>query len=432
MGWLSNIFKSGQKQPEQTVGEIGLKELESITDSKMREKDAKFQSELKELHEKILGSSRDFAGSLESLLSSQGPEKIDDGVMNVAKSFRSSMAKAFNTAFMELNKPVNYTVKDFGIYFGKCNSSLAEAEHDVMRFVQPLREVFPGEMKRVMKSSEQMSEKMSEISGKLEKIYSETKPLSDLMESVNRTKAMIEKISSAESELRGSESLIAEMKSEKEKTERGISELLSGEGWQEYQRKKQELAGIQNKKEEIRSVVIQLIGPMDKAMKRLKRNLDDSQIDKEILETYINDPFDAFLRDDGQKTIDMIVAKIKEAFEKGGMDIDTEKEQKILRKMSAVESGGMLSSLRKDYDSLEKNAIDVGSYLESSESLLLKQRHEGEVKSLGSAVLAEEANAAEKRSTIEELKRKIDGERAELAKLARAVMGEGFRLADAL
>lgn len=432
MGWLSNIFKS-EKQSEvpKQQQEISLKDLAATLEKKLQEKNSSLETELREMHKKVTDSSRKFSDALNRLVTSAGPEKIDDTLMNVAKSYRTTLIKAFKNAMVEFDKSVNYTVEGFGEYFGRCSSSLATAENSVMRFVQPLKEIFPGEMKQLMKSSEQLQDVMSGIDSSLSKKSSDIKPLSDALKLVKEIESSSEKISDSESEKSRLESLVEGLKVNRKEAEQKISELLKSEGWAEHQKKFQKIAAIEKKKDDILSVAVQSISPLDKAMKRLKRMSLEGQgkfENEKLLGLYITDPVEAFLKDEDQATIKNIISKIKEASEKGTLEIDTRKEQKILEKMSEVESGDFLYSLRKDYKNLEEASGKLKEEMKSLDMEGIRSDYENELRNLDSRISDAELRL---RSLISSLG-KLQEERKEffekLVMVAKEALGHETKL----
>lgn len=433
MGWLSNIFKS-EKQAEapKQQQDISLKDLVVTLEKKLQEKNSSLETELKDMHKKVTDSSRKFSDALNRLASSQGPDKIDDTLMNVAKSYRATLTKAFKNAMVEFDKSVNYTVEGLGEYFGRCSSSLATAENSVMRFVQPLKEIFPGEMKQLMKSSEQLQDVMSGVGSSLSKKSSDIRPLSDALKLVKEIESSYARISDSESEKSRLESIVEELKVDRKEAEQKISEFLKSEGWIEHQKKIQEIAAIEKKKDDILSVAVQSISPLDKAMKRLKRMSLEGQEkfeNEKLLGLYITDPVEAFLKDESQATIKNIISKIKEASEKGTLEIDTRKERKILEKMSKVESGDFLYSLRKDYKNLEEASVKLKEEMKSLDMEGIKADCENELRNLDSRIFDAESRLGSLISSSEKLQEERKGLFEKLVMVAKEALGHEIKLA---
>lgn len=436
MGWLSNIFKNKKPEPE-VAGKVGdeeqtsLSKLVSIVSGKIQEKNLALEEEIKKMHEKILASSSEFSEAMNKLNLATGPEKIDDAIMNVAKSYRSSLVKSFNTTFMNFQKPVSYTAESFEEYLGRCSSSLAQAEEGAMKFIQPLKEVFPGEMKQVLKKSEQLNNVLSEIISKTGKISLEIRPFSEILSLARGLESEASRMAETENEASNMQRQVSELKAKKESLEQGVADFLSGPDWGSYQRRKQEILLAEKKKDEIRSIVIQSIGPLDKAMKRLRKILAEQKESFEgmdILELYISDPFDAFVRDSDQSVFNSIVSRIRVASGTGSLDIETKKEQKILERLSEVESGNLLASLRRDYDSLEQSSKALEEDVGSSEVLKTKLHYENEIKSLASQIPRDEEKLSGLSSKLSKIKEKKAEIFEKLKDSVRNVLGENLIL----
>ncbi len=434
MGWLSNIFKF--EKPVETAKEfspqeVSLEDLIVVLEKKIQEKNSLFEKDLENMHRKLVESSHNFSRMLNDLQNSKGPDKIDDALMNVAKSYRSTLIRAFRNSFMEFEKPVGYTIEDFGKYFNRCASSLREAESGVMRFVQPLKEVFPREMKRLLKSSDDLENAISEISSGLSKKSLEIKPPADALKLAKDFGFNLNKLSETETGKSNLESYVDDLKNSKESLEKKISEFLKSEDWIEHQRKFQEIATIEKRKDEIQSVVVQSIAPLDKAVKRLRR-MSSEGIEKfeneKMLELYITNPIEAFLKDSNQVVIKNIISKIKAASEKGKLEIDTKKEQKILEKMSAVESGDFLFALRKDYDELEKAARKLEEELAARDLRKIKFDYENELKNLDSKIEEAQSKLKNIDSSLVKLREEREDFLSKLKEETRKVLGYEAKL----
>lgn len=383
MGWLSKIFGLSDKQEEAKAldkKEMGLSELLLHLKDKIQDSDIKVEDELKEMHNRVKEIAKNYSNSLKNLENAKGPEKIDSALLNVTRSYISAMIKKFNNAFMEFERPANYSVETFTEYFRKCTESLIEAEKDSMRYVSPLKQVFSGEMNSVLKASDDANKVITDIRSKLSSKYFEMKPLLDLLVLVEEFEFHVEKSKNMEMQLTEAKLQIETFKGNVNEVNQKLSDLLKSDSWSEYQIKLQEIEALARKKEEIFSLVVQTISPLDKAMKKLKKM--SAGEDEDILDLYISNPVDAFVRDDNQKSIIKIISKIKENAEKGTLQIDTEKEKKILENISNIESRGLLPLLKKDYDDLQEKIKTIEENVKSSDIQKMKSQYEKELKDL--------------------------------------------------
>jgi len=433
MGWLSNIFKlKGDGTSEKSeVQYIHLNEFTKILEDKVQDKNFMMEDELKKMHKKMLESSRNFSVTLANLKSSPGPSKVDTRVMNVINSYRITIVKGFNKMFIDFDKPVSYTVRDFDNYFKKCMSSLKDAENSVNRFINPLKEVFPGSMNNLLKRSKNLSDVMAKINSDLIEKSGGMRPVINALNASKNLDSDLRKISNTESELEEMKSSIEGMKIKKKSIEQKVSNLKNNDDWKSYQDKMREIESIEKKKDEIRSVVLQTIVPIDKGMKRLKKLLSDGKDSFEhadMLDLYIEDPVSAFLKDKDQTIINKVILKIKSVAESGNLEMNDKKGQKVLNKISSMESDNLLSGFRKGYDDLEENKRKLEEETKSAEITNVKLQNEKELEDVESKISQTEEKLKETEDILKRMVQKKKETFETLKGIENEVLGSRIRL----
>lgn len=437
MGWLSNIFKSKPESGTKGVDtsqEISLDDLILLLEKKIQEKNPAHESDLKNLHGKITESMREFSTALSQLLSAKGPEKIDEGLLKLARSYSSSMNTAFNATRMEFEKEVSMTVEDFDGYFKKCASSLNNTELAVARYIAPLKEIFPKEMKETLNKSEKMNNVVLEVRERLGKKKIEMEPLTSSLKLAKGTGSALEKMSDLKSQIDYTKSEIEGLELSKAGLEQKISDFLRGEQWAEHQSKLAQLSSLEKKRDEIRTFVVHSIVPLDRPMKKLKKIHADAgkKIENEdVFDLYINDPVEAFLQDSDQKILTGIVAKIKDVYEKVSPDSLEKKDQKILESISALESGELMQNARRDYDKIEVAIVNLQMDLETLGAKEAKSRLDEDLKSVVNRIPETRAKAGK----LDMLYSKVSEEKTEtFDKMKQAIaeaLGEEIRIQPA-
>jgi triphosphoribosyl-dephospho-CoA synthetase len=87
-----------------------------------------------------------------------------------------------------------------------------------------------------------------------------------------------------------------------------------------------------------------------------------------------------------------IISRIKENAEKGTLQIDTEKEKKILENISNMESRGLLPTLKKDYNELQEKIKVLEENIKSSDLQKTKSEYEKELKDLTAKITDSDAS----------------------------------------
>lgn len=435
MGWLSNIFRIKKATGEEKfeTREIGLDEFVDGLEEKIKDRNSMFEDQLRQAHRRMIEASRNLSKTLMDLKNSPGPSKVDERVMNVVSSYRSTVATAFNGMFIEFGRPVEYTINDFDEYFKRCSSALSDAENKVNRFITPLKEVFPGSMNNLMKSSKKMDDVMSGVRSDINNKLGEVGSYLDALKLARELREQIKKISDAESEIQNKRSSIEELKSKKKELENKISEFKKGDEWESYQDKLKEMKSIDKKRDEIESIVIQTVAPLDKGMKKLKKLVSDGEESFEhasMLMLYIEDPVSAFLKDDSQEAIEKIIAKIRALVESGKIEIDDKKGQKILEKISSMESGNLLTNLRRDYKNLEERKKRLEEETRSDGAQNTKSGYERNLSGTESEISRAQEDLKELESVLEKLRERKSEIFKELKVMEPEVLSDGTRLRD--
>lgn len=437
MGWLSNLFKP--KPYEETKGvdasqEINLDSLILLLEKKVQERNSVFENDLRNYHKRMTDSMQGFSKALSELLTASGPDKIDEGLMKVAKSYCSSMDKSFNETRIEFEKNVTYIIEDFNNYFRNCSSSVGKAEINVAKYINPLKEVFPKEMKNLLRKSETMNDVIEGIKSSLDKKTLEAKPISDLLVTANELRSHREKLSDVVLQVNEAKSNLASMESKKTDLEKNISDFLRGDQWVQHQTKLAELSALEKKMDGIRTFVVQSIVPLDRAMKKLKKirsDLGKKIEDEELFDIYITDPLEAFLQDAERKVLNRTVLQIKDIFEKISPDLSGKKDQKIMDSILFLESGEVMRKAREDYDKMEEAISKLHAEIVTLGAKESKNRLDEELRIVVNKIPEARANLEKLESLYSRMSEKktemFDGVRSS----ARRALGEEIRIQSA-
>jgi len=430
MRLFSGLFGKKEEPAVQTSGslkEVSITELIQRLESRKSEMEAYFEPDLRRMHERLVQASKEMSESMSRLQAAQCPSKIDDVVMKLAISFRTSLIKSFNQLFIDVAKDVGFGLENFDQYFSKCSSDLIEAEKDAMRFVKPLREVFPNETKDVLKKVDRMEEVVEEIGSGLGSKKSILSPLVTALGEARSLESEIARIRVAEGQLSENDSQLSQLEEKKRSDEARIAEIMGSEAWREHLAGKSELAQLQRRRDEIRSLITQTIISMERPMKRLKKLVIDGREMVEnmhLLDSYISDPFEGFQQDDGRNVAEFIV-KISSLSKRGELELD-EKERRMFEKASNL--ADMLAKMRLDYANLESEARGMEERLATSEIVAENSRLNGEVRSLDSRIAEGRERKAKLEAGILKLREGISATAEKASQSASKALGEQIRI----
>lgn len=435
MGWLSNVFgprKAEVREEAAPDKPLTLSEVSGMLEARARERDAFFEGEARSLHGGIMKSLDDFSSALSNLDKAKEPDKIDGRLLELGKSYRTSLSKSFNQMFLEARKPTGFGIVEFSDYCRKVSSLLNQSEKDAMRYVQMLKEIYPDAMRRLLKESDRMEESVSSAVSKADSRRAEIEPLIGGMSVLKEIEMQVAKVQRAESEIAYAKSELAKLKARKSEIELRSAEIMKSDAWLDYQRRVQDLTAMRRRKDEIASVILQSIVSLDKAMKRMKKRLSESSYSFEhsgMLDLYINDPLDAFLKDPDQKVIREIVAVISRMAQVHDLELDDRREQKVLEKLSVLKSGEFLSNLRFDYDKCVDSIASMEEWIASAEVISQNSRNAEDLKSTLMKISATEDEILKLTSVMEKERATRDSMHAMLGDLAKKALGDKVSLA---
>lgn len=428
MGLFSGIFgKKKEEAASRASRDMSVSELVQSLEKRKSEIEASFEPDIAKMRERLAQASKEMAESMSRLEAAQCPSKIDDAIMKLAVSFRTSLVKSFNQLFIDVSKEAGPGLSNFEQYFSRCSSDLIESEKDAMRFVKPLREVFPGETKDVLKKVDRMEEVVKEIKSGIEAKRSLLSPIASALDDARALESDVGKLRAAEGQVSETVSYLEQLEGKKRSDEARLAEIAAGEAWREHLAGKSELSQLQRGREEIRSLVTQTIISMERPMKRLKKLAMDGREtvdDMELLDSYISNPFEGFQQDDGRH-VSEFVAKISALSKRGELELE-EKERRMFERASDLSE--MLAKMRSDYSSLDSQARGMEERLALSEVVAENGRLNEEVRSLDAKAAEERDRKAKMESGLPKLREAVSMSAEKASKSASSALGEEIRI----
>lgn len=427
MGFLSGIFGKRQEPASQGASEVSASELSAKLDSRLKDLELSFGPEVKKLHERLLASVKDLSESMSRLEAAKPATKIDDSVLKLATSFRASLIKSFNHAFILAAKPTEHGLEPFSQWFSKVSASLLEAEKDAMRYVPPMRDVFPGEAREMLKKVDKLEAAMKEAKEFLDAKSVQTGPLSQALADAKNLEAEMSKSAQLESRIRELEADLAQLSQVKAENEAKVAELMRSEQWAAYIAGKGELSQLQRRREDLRNLVIQTVISMDRPMKRLRKAVIDGKEtveQPEILDSYIGNPFEAFQQDDGSHLAEF-VTKISALSKRGEMELE-ERERRMFEKSSELNE--MLAKMRSDYSGVEGNAKALEESLLTSDVMLTNSKLAEETRLADLKISANGEDRAKLQSLLTKSTQSLSDASEKAAKSASSALGEEIRI----
>ncbi|MBI4894583.1 MAG: hypothetical protein HY833_02515 [Candidatus Aenigmarchaeota archaeon] len=427
MGFLSGIFGRGKEPEQKGASDVSASELTGRLESRLAELELSFGPDMKKLHDKILASTKDLSESMARLEAAKCATKIDDAVMKLATSFRASLIKSFNQPFMDAAKPTEHGMEPFKRYFAKLSASLVEAEKDAMRYVPPMKDVFPGETRDMLKKVDKLEEVITEVKEFLEAKAAQSGPLSVALADSRDLEAELAKAAQLEARMKDLETDLSQLTASKQANEAKISELMRSELWAGHMARKGELSQLKRRTEDVRNLIVQTIISMDRPMKRLRKAVIDGRETVEgpgILESYIGNPFEAFQQDDGTN-LEEFVTKISALSKRGEMELE-EKERRMFEKASELNE--MLAKMRADYGGLERETARLEEELATSEVVLTNSRLSEEMRLADLKISANGEDKAKVQSMLAKSKESVSQASEKVVKSASSALGEEIRI----
>ncbi len=310
MKWLKKLFKKSE------IKKISLNDLEE----ELRQKEVDEKKEIEEIIDKIRDIKEELILKLDELKEAKIEEK-NQQIINRVESNRDSYIHQTKMMLRTIEKPEN-EIKEIDRFIEKTTNEIKEFAKRSSKSFQITKYLIGKELEEVTGKIKEITEQLKFLENKnkeLEKIEELNKKIFGISEKTDKEKLL--KI-----ELLDTEKEIEELTKEKKEKEQEIHETEEGEKYHLYLQVKENIKLSEQDLEELRSKLINLFSPIQKALRKYSK----ISLEPRIVEEYEQNPYFALLEDENLKII-TILEEIKKTLDK--LNIEEDKMNKIKEAM---------------------------------------------------------------------------------------------------
>lgn len=221
-----------------------------------------------------------------------------------------------------------------------------------------LREFFEEEVSKIANNIKKIDKSISEIKEALKD--SKLKELDDVKHSIAKLKNKINQKAFLEGEISKKKSHAEDLKKEKDKTMKQISQMETSTTYKDYQMIKHRHAEAKKESSEKEEEITHLFSSLERPMKKYLRVIYN---DKNLLEKYATNPVEALTQDFSLKII-AILSNMKKAVLDDSLELKDKQKVKALEDIKKLDKDS-LSRILSGYAQLKKKDSGLAAELES-------------------------------------------------------------------
>lgn len=192
---------------------------------------------------------------------------------------------------------------------------------------------FPDELSRVKKELNVLVDASNGLNSHLEGRKKRLKLLGEIEGMLKEANDSLEEIKKLESQKSHSVKELEEIKNLKGKKESDVGKIEASEQVVNVRVMKAEMAKLVERKQEIEVFVLNVLGPLKRALKKFARVAGDKSVSANA-ERYAEEPVETYLRDDNG--LPELAAKVMKAVQSKSLGLDQDESEKTVRKIRAI------------------------------------------------------------------------------------------------
>jgi hypothetical protein len=340
--WFAGRFKE-----KEAVSEYSLDELAAVIKEECDQRKKESYSEISPILKDIYASFESIRFITLEIKELECPEDVNSRVKTVIRTAKPEFVREVLEALKE-------SKKDAGDHPGREKAAIGEIiEMLAKAMIGPgkyLHMAYAEDIDRIRKELKKLAVKKKELEDTYEEDTSTeglTEEIKTLRESLKHKKHLEKERSDTEKKL---ESLIKEQSA----LAKEISQICEGSEYRGYLEKKDALKRIQYEKEEKENVMYNLLTPLKRPVKILRKSLEDKGKADAMLkemERITDEPIGSFRSSEPKDIMNLLTALKKRIDE--NQDLKAEEKSRIKQKIAAIE-GTDLKRIREDISSLER------------------------------------------------------------------------------
>lgn len=403
MGLLDRLLGKKEKEDEKPPRELSLGELDSWVKRRIEELQRGVVKNLANEVEEIKRAREDAEEIVRDLAEYEFPPDIKKKVFKPVLTSKPAYVKAMLEALKGIgaNNPESFDeVEDFYITTRKTMKTiekiqLGKGRYLMVTFREDMLKI-GGALNTILDSLKNMEEELKETREKVASLKGILRKVKEL-----RKRLRIHDGKSAEKRE------VERLRKRKKELEERYERLIAGEEYREYKWLEKKLAELEDRKSSLRMRVINIIGPFRRSFRKLRKLMEDNRIayaDLNTLDRYLNNPFEAFEREDRDcSRIKALLSALSSAIQEGVLKLRRREREKVALKIES--EAGSLEELRRELHHLEREMAEVEARISKFRVLEDKKSIEREINAVDERlkhVLKELESAEEEQERLRE------------------------------
>src|SRR3989344_408048 len=341
MGWFSSLFK---KEKELQKAYIDISELQQWFNSKSEILIESIRESIKEDMDRInelIAQAKDSSKALEE--AKLRNDKIPERAVQIMDGNRKSYINAVNNFVSNIQAPSE-------INFGTVSEFVSSFEDNLSLFTKTsarnyhiLQEFFAHESGNIAKNIREMDVVVRSL------LDNDYKKINSIHSSISKLNELLKKKETAEIMLSEHEKEKAELTSQIDSANEGISSLKGSRDYRFLKEAEGKRNEITAQMKGIEKSISELFSPLEKPMKKFAKIASDRE---DIIGEYLESPLNAAINDKGFK-ITEVVEKMKASIENGEIELNDKAKEKALAQIGLI-NGIALKNFTEGYGSLKE------------------------------------------------------------------------------
>ena len=283
--------------------------------------------------------------------------------------------------------PESISLSSLSDYYSSSVKFLVETSNNSVKNFEYVKTIFEDEVFKILHDFKSVDR----LLGKLKKLIENEKilELQQYVSKIGKIKSNVNNISLKKIQIRHVEQVTRDSEKTIEDLRLKLKEIKDSEHLKNFEIAIKEKAKFKDELDRIGSQILFKISPLEKSLKKYRRILSEGKEKLKFeneLSDYIDDPKEAFLRDDGFKILQQIIERIEFLINKGSLDLEEKKKIRTLESIKELKNISSLFGMRKNFLDLESKVRKVEEGIKEFESIdqrkFLEKKINSEMESL--------------------------------------------------
>ncbi len=408
-GFFGKLFKGEKKNIEviETTLEYFPTLIEKNFSSKIEEltmETAKKISQIKYLHSKCLALIKDIQ---KKELEEKNNERFNKAALTSKTQLETRMVR-----LLEKLNPDNRgnTLEDARAYAGEAKALLLNEVMNFRKSIAYTSAYMKDEMKSLGETLQELVNNYHEISNSLDK-EKELFEFEKTKEKVELIKHKENEISTIENTVSSNTDLIKDKEVKAKEQKQKIDTLSVGKEMSSLMGFEKEKGNLASQKQQLKIEISSMVSTIDKPLTRFKSLVDSgrwkiSVEQRDILESFINNPMIALKKDPSATAIKDILKEIISAIEDEKIDLKDKEKEKRVGALNELITFDFFEKVFWRLNEIQKKQTEIDSEINNSPIQKLLEKEENNLKE----ILREKEDLEEKNSALEKQKKVLEEE----------------------